>query len=139
MRICCMAQETQTGALYQPRWVGCGREMGGRFKTEGIHVYLWLIRGEVSQKTVKFCKAIILQYKKKLKKKKKGKVSMWAFSYLLQREAINCECSDVIMLTRTATHTPVLTSSEMMSYIPESCVNARDSVYNPVILGNDKH
>jgi len=64
---------------------------------------------------------------------------MWAFSYLLQREAINCECSDVIMLTRTATHTPVLTSSEMMSYIPESCVNARDSVYNPVILGNDKH
>ena len=73
MRICCMAQETQTGALYQPRWVGCGREMGGRFKTEGIDVYLWLIRGEVSQKTVKFCKAIILQYKKKLKKKKKRK------------------------------------------------------------------
>ena len=36
-----MAQETQTGALYQPR--GVGREMGGRFKREGIYVYLWLI------------------------------------------------------------------------------------------------
>ena len=24
MGICCMAQETQTGALYQPRWVGWG-------------------------------------------------------------------------------------------------------------------
>ena len=77
--------------------------MGGRFETEGIRVYLWLIHGEVLQKTAKFCKAIILQYKKKLKKKKK--VTMWAFSYLLQREAINCECSDAIMLT----HTPVST------------------------------
>ena len=26
MRICCMAQETQTGALYQPRGVGWGDE-----------------------------------------------------------------------------------------------------------------
>jgi len=24
-----------------------GREMGGRFKREGIHVYLWLIRVKV--------------------------------------------------------------------------------------------
>ena len=45
MGICCMAQETQTGALYQPR--GVGREMGGRFKREGIYVYLWLIHAEV--------------------------------------------------------------------------------------------
>jgi len=34
-------RKTQTGALYQPR--GVGREMGGRFKREGIYVYLWLI------------------------------------------------------------------------------------------------
>ena len=61
-----MAQETQTGALYQPGGVGWGREMGGRFETEGICVYLWLIHGEVLQKTAKFCKAIILQLKKKL-------------------------------------------------------------------------
>ena len=30
MGICCMAKETQTGALYQPRWVdeeGDGREV----------------------------------------------------------------------------------------------------------------
>ena len=26
---------------------GMGREMGGRFKTEGIYVYLWLIHAEV--------------------------------------------------------------------------------------------
>ena len=39
--ICCMTQETQTGALYQPRgW-------GGRFKREEIYVYLWLIHVEV--------------------------------------------------------------------------------------------
>ena len=63
MEICCMAQETQTGVLYQPRrWdrEGYGRE----FKTEGIYVYLWLIHVEVWQKTTKFCKAFILQLKK---------------------------------------------------------------------------
>jgi len=38
-----------------------GREMGGRFKREGIYVYLWLIHVEVSQNTTKFHKAITLQ------------------------------------------------------------------------------
>ena len=42
-----MAQETQTGALYQPRGVRMGREMGGRFKKEGMYVYLWLIHVEI--------------------------------------------------------------------------------------------
>ena len=41
--ICCMAQETQTGAPCQTWRGGMGREMGGRFKREVIHVYLWLI------------------------------------------------------------------------------------------------
>ena len=49
-----------TGALYQPREVG----WGGRFKTEGICVYLWLIHVEVWQKTAKLCKAVILQLKR---------------------------------------------------------------------------
>ena len=40
-----------------------GREMGGRFKREGIYVYLCLIDVEVDKKTTKFCKAIILQLK----------------------------------------------------------------------------
>ena len=40
---------------------GMGREMGERFKREGINVYLWLIHTEVWQKTTKFCKTIILQ------------------------------------------------------------------------------
>ena len=47
---------------------GMGREMGSRFKREGISVYLWLIHVEVLQKTTKFSKAIILQLKNKLKK-----------------------------------------------------------------------
>ena len=46
-----------------------GREMGGRFKREGTYVYLWLIHVDVWQKTTKFCKAIILQLKKEIKKK----------------------------------------------------------------------
>ena len=58
-----MAQETQTGALIQSRGVGWW-EMGGRFKREGIYVYLWLIHVEIWQKTTTFCKAIILQLKK---------------------------------------------------------------------------
>ena len=45
-----------------------GRETGGRFKREGMCVYLWLIHVEVWQKTAKFCKAIILQLKKLIKK-----------------------------------------------------------------------
>ena len=59
-----MAQETQTRALYQPRGVGWGGEMGGRFKREGIYVYLWLIHVE---ETAKFCKVIILHLEKKNK------------------------------------------------------------------------
>ena len=43
--------------------------MGGRFKREGIYVYLWLLHDEVRQKTIKFCTATILQLKNKLKKK----------------------------------------------------------------------
>ena len=61
MRICYMAQQTQTGSVSTYR-DGMGREMS---KQEGTYVYMWLTHGEVWQKTAKFCKAIILQYKKK--------------------------------------------------------------------------
>ena len=60
-----MAQETQTGALYQPRGVGWGGRCEWSFKREGIYVYLWLIHVEVCQKTTKFYKAIVLQLKKR--------------------------------------------------------------------------
>ena len=43
-----------------------GRETGGRFKRKGTYVYLWRIHVGVWQKTAKFCKAIILQKKKKI-------------------------------------------------------------------------
>ena len=45
---------------------GIGRELRGRFKREGIYVYLWLIHVEVWQETTKFCKTIILLFKKML-------------------------------------------------------------------------
>ena len=61
MGICCMTQGTQTGALGQPRGVGGG----GRFKREGSCVYLWQIHVDVWQKPTQYCKAIILQLKKK--------------------------------------------------------------------------
>ena len=58
-----MAQETQTGALYQPRGVGWGGgQEGGSGGRE--YVYLWLIHVDIWQKTTKFYKAIILQFKK---------------------------------------------------------------------------
>ena len=42
-----MAQETQTGALYQSRWVGWGERWEGGSK-EGIYVYLWLKKNFIS-------------------------------------------------------------------------------------------
>ena len=45
--ICCLAQETPTGALSQPRGLGWDGEMGGRVKREGMFVCLWLIHVEV--------------------------------------------------------------------------------------------
>ena len=50
-----------------------GREMGRRFKREGTYVYLWLIHVDIWQKITKFCKAIILQLKRNVKRKKKLK------------------------------------------------------------------
>ena len=40
-----------------------GWEVGGRFKREGTHVYLWLIHVDTWQKPTEHCKAIILQLK----------------------------------------------------------------------------
>ena len=42
-----------------------GKEVGKRFKREGTYVYVGLIHGNVWQKPTQFCKAIILQLKKK--------------------------------------------------------------------------
>ena len=46
MGICCDTQGTQTGALYQSRGVGWGKEMEGSSR-EGTRVYLWLIYADV--------------------------------------------------------------------------------------------
>ena len=50
-------------ALYQPRGVGWGGRWEGVSKGRGYMYMLWLIHVEFSQKTAKFCKAIVLQYK----------------------------------------------------------------------------
>ena len=63
MGICCMIQGTQIGGLLQLRGIG----WVGRFKREGTYVYLWLIHVDVQQKPRQFCKANILQLKKKKK------------------------------------------------------------------------
>ena len=51
------------GALYQPR----GVRWGGRFKTEGIYVYLWLIILRYDRKQQNSVKQ--LSFNKKVKKK----------------------------------------------------------------------
>ena len=44
MGICCMAQETQTGALYQTRGVGWGGRWEGVSKRRGyMYTYDWLM------------------------------------------------------------------------------------------------
>ena len=65
-----------------------GREMGGRFKREGIFVYLWLIHVEVWQKITKFCKPIILQLKKLIKKKKNQSSKNGVSMETTQEEAV---------------------------------------------------
>ena len=42
---------------------GNGWEKGGRFKRQGIYVYLWLIHADIWQKLTQYCKAIILWLK----------------------------------------------------------------------------
>ena len=42
-----------------------GWEVGGRFKREEIYVYIWLIHIVVWQKSIQYCKKIILQLNKK--------------------------------------------------------------------------
>ena len=51
-----------------PWRAGMGREMRGRFKTEGTYIYLWLTYVDVWQKPTKFFKVIIFQLKNKMLK-----------------------------------------------------------------------
>ena len=50
-------------------WAGEGD--GREFKREVIYVYLWLIHVEVWQKTTKFCKAVILHWKKRRRRRRR--------------------------------------------------------------------
>ena len=57
-----MAQGAQTELSDNQGW-GMGQEVGGRLKSEGIHVSPRLSRVDVWQKPTQHCKAIILQLK----------------------------------------------------------------------------
>ena len=56
-----------------------GREWGGRYKREETYIYLWLIHVDIWQKTTKFCKAIILQFKKNTQIKSDKKKETMAY------------------------------------------------------------
>ena len=68
MGICCMAQETQTGALYQPRVVRWGGRLEEVSKGRGcMHTYGWFMLrfDRKQQNSVKQ-----LSFNKKIKRKK---------------------------------------------------------------------
>ena len=67
MGICCMAQETQTGALYQPTGVGWGVRWEGGSKGRGfMYTYVWFMlsfdrRQQNSVKQLSFNKKKLLK------------------------------------------------------------------------------
>jgi len=78
MGICCMTEGTPTEALWQSRKVGWGGSWEGDLGGWGhwLILYVW-------QKTTKFCKAIILQLKNKLKNCMLSRFSdVWLFATL---------------------------------------------------------
>ena len=60
MGIFCVTQETQTGVLYQPRWVRWGGRWERGSKGRG-YMYMYGLFMLTFDKKIKFCKAIILQ------------------------------------------------------------------------------
>ena len=72
--MCCMAQETQTGALYQPRGVGWGGRWEGSSRGGGhIYTYGWfmLMFGRKQQNSVKQLSIKFFSLKKRKKNLKK--------------------------------------------------------------------
>ena len=54
-----------------------GTEVGGRFKSEGTYVYLWLIYVEVWQKPTQYYTAIIFQLKNKYLQVLQCSMTIW--------------------------------------------------------------
>ena len=73
MSICCVTQEAQPRALWQPGGVGWGGVWEGGWRGRGyMYIYGWLIYADVMQKQA-HCEAVILQIKNKFKKRYWGK------------------------------------------------------------------
>ena len=60
---------------------GMGWEVGGEFGRKGTYVYLWLIDVDVWQKSIQYCKAIILQLKINNFKKYMGLKEVKAYGF----------------------------------------------------------
>jgi len=75
--------------------------LGGRFKREGIYVYLWLIHFLVRQKATQHCKAIILQLTMNFKKYKieRNDNSQSRRTYLPYLEMKKDECPQYVNKT----------------------------------------
>ena len=73
MGICCMAQETQTGPLYQPRGVGWGGRWAGNSKGRGyMYTYGWFMLS-FDKKQQNYVKQLSFNKRNKLHKAKKKK------------------------------------------------------------------
>ena len=113
MGISCMTQATQIRALWQPRG-GMGREVGGRVKREGTHVYLWPIHVDVWQRPTQFFKAIMLQLKSKLEKDALSMFYLFLkFSFIFNWRIVTLQYGDGFYHTSTwighrHTHVPSL-------------------------------
>ena len=100
-----MAQETQTGALYQPRGVGGGGRWEGGSKGRG-YVYLWLIHLKFDRKQQNSVKQLFFTKKNKLKKGFDSRVfhlqSRWLhanFSISLCLSSLNTVLKDCFSLS----------------------------------------
>ena len=75
---------------------GGGRE---KLKREGTYVYRWLIHIVVQQKPTRHCKAIILQWKKQIKKKIDGLASeVWKPSLDVTQQKVSGHVSVMLCI-----------------------------------------
>lgn len=64
-------------------------EVAGRFKKEGMYVYLWLMHVNVRQKPARYCKAFILQLERKFKKRNTKNPLCWSYRIVWGQDDIH--------------------------------------------------
>ena len=110
--------------------------MGGRFKREGIHVYLWQIHVEAWQKARKFCKAIILQLKNKLiLKKKKKHPSLFSWTQVQTKQGSRVGTWHVPLLGWPGVEAGGFPSWEPIRHEAHTCSDSREHWVSKEALG----